>query len=83
MWPEESPSRPPCAVSLAMSPEGAASNFAPAPGGAATWLHLVSGRRTVALVPPTPANLALYAAWASSPRQAEVGGCSAARLAVE
>jgi hypothetical protein len=35
-------------------------------------MHCLSGRRSLALVPPTPRNLATFAAWASSARYAGV-----------
>ena len=38
----------------------------------AVWMHCLSGRRSLALVPPTPRNLATFAAWASSARYAGV-----------
>lgn len=38
----------------------------------AVWLHCLSGRRVLALVPPTPRNLATYCAWAASARYAGV-----------
>lgn len=35
-----------------------------APSGASLWFHVVSGALSLALTPPTPRNLANYAAWA-------------------
>jgi hypothetical protein len=41
-----------CAVHL----QGGFNDFKAAPGGAATWLYLLSGRQVVVLLPPTAAN---------------------------
>ncbi|KAL4437527.1 hypothetical protein ABPG77_003516 [Micractinium sp. CCAP 211/92] len=72
VWPQGAPSRPTAGVTLVMSPEGAYTDFHMAAGGASVWLHCISGRRNLALVPPTPRNLATYAAWAASARYAGV-----------
>eukprot|EP00887_Chlorella_sp_A99_P002115 scaffold21.g2115.t1 len=71
-WPADAPNLPAPSLYLTMAAEGAFADFALAPGGASLWLHLVSGAKTLALIPPTPRNLATYAAWASGPRQAAV-----------
>ncbi|PRW57186.1 lysine-specific demethylase 2A isoform X1 [Chlorella sorokiniana] len=72
VWPEGAPSRPSTSVNLVMSPEGAYTDFHLAVGGSSVWLHCLSGRRVLALVPPTPRNLATYVAWAASARYAGV-----------
>jgi hypothetical protein len=57
---------------VGMAPAGAYDNFSLAPAGGAAWLHVVSGRLSLALVPPTPTNLATFAAWAAGARRAGV-----------
>uniref|UniRef100_A0A668A920 Lysine demethylase 7A n=1 Tax=Myripristis murdjan TaxID=586833 RepID=A0A668A920_9TELE len=41
-------------------------------GGTSVWYHVLWGEKIFYLIKPTPANLALYEAWSSSPNQSEV-----------
>ncbi|KAM3588115.1 uncharacterized protein V6R79_021535 [Siganus canaliculatus] len=41
-------------------------------GGTSVWYHVLWGEKVFYLIKPTPANLALYEAWSSSPNQSEV-----------
>ncbi|XP_051911412.1 lysine-specific demethylase 7A isoform X2 [Hippocampus zosterae] len=41
-------------------------------GGTSVWYHVLWGEKVFYLIRPTPANLALYEAWSSSPNQSEV-----------
>nr|XP_020472405.1 lysine-specific demethylase 7A [Monopterus albus] len=41
-------------------------------GGTSVWYHVLWGEKIFYLIEPTPANLALYEAWSSSPNQSEV-----------
>ncbi|KAG9342327.1 hypothetical protein JZ751_016829 [Albula glossodonta] len=41
-------------------------------GGTSVWYHVLWGEKIFYLIRPTPANLALYEAWSSSPNQSEV-----------
>ncbi|KAM3858747.1 lysine-specific demethylase 7A [Diretmus argenteus] len=41
-------------------------------GGTSVWYHVLWGEKIFYLMKPTPANLALYEAWSSSPNQSEV-----------
>lgn len=52
-----------------MSPAGAYTDFHVDFGGSSVWYHVISGRKTFLLVPPTPPNLAAFEAWASSEKQ--------------
>jgi len=52
-----------------MSPAGAYTDFHIDFGGSSVWYHLISGRKTFLLVPPTPPNLAGFESWASSEKQ--------------
>jgi hypothetical protein len=74
VWPADAPNRPSTVLHICMEPEGACVDFAMPPGGAAAWVHVVSGRQAVALVPPLPHNLAAYAAWAAGPKHSGVSG---------
>ncbi|KAM7378449.1 hypothetical protein PAMA_013385 [Pampus argenteus] len=40
-------------------------------GGTSVWYHVLWGEKVFYLIKPTPANLALYEAWSSSPNQSE------------
>jgi hypothetical protein len=55
-----------------MSPAGAYTDFHIDFGGSSVWYHVVSGRKTFLLVPPTPPNLAAFEAWSSSNKQARM-----------
>lgn len=52
-----------------MSPAGAYTDFHIDFGASSVWYHLISGRKTFVLVPPTPSNLAGFESWASSEKQ--------------
>uniref|UniRef100_A0A8C1IK05 Lysine (K)-specific demethylase 7Ab n=1 Tax=Cyprinus carpio TaxID=7962 RepID=A0A8C1IK05_CYPCA len=41
-------------------------------GGTSVWYHVLWGEKIFYLIKPTPANLALYEEWSSSPTQSEV-----------
>ncbi|XP_035388208.1 lysine-specific demethylase 7B [Electrophorus electricus] len=41
-------------------------------GGTSVWYHVLWGEKVFYLIKPTPANLALYEEWSSSPNQSEV-----------
>ncbi|KAJ8261884.1 hypothetical protein GJAV_G00159550 [Gymnothorax javanicus] len=41
-------------------------------GGTSVWYHVLWGEKIFYLIKPTPANLALYESWSSSPNQSEV-----------
>ncbi|MCJ8734443.1 hypothetical protein PDJAM_G00235470 [Pangasius djambal] len=41
-------------------------------GGTSVWYHVLWGEKIFYLIKPTPANLALYEEWSSSPNQSEV-----------
>ncbi|XP_077449575.1 lysine-specific demethylase 7A isoform X1 [Stigmatopora argus] len=41
-------------------------------GGTSVWYHVLWGEKVFYLIRPTPANLAIYEAWSSSPNQSEV-----------
>ncbi|XP_052400523.1 lysine-specific demethylase 7B [Carassius gibelio] len=41
-------------------------------GGTSVWYHVLWGEKIFYLIKPTPANLALYEEWSSSPSQSEV-----------
>ncbi|XP_051548965.1 lysine-specific demethylase 7B-like isoform X1 [Myxocyprinus asiaticus] len=41
-------------------------------GGTSVWYHVLWGEKIFYLIKPTPANLALYEQWSSSPNQSEV-----------
>uniref|UniRef100_A0A8C9ZGW8 Lysine-specific demethylase 7A n=1 Tax=Sander lucioperca TaxID=283035 RepID=A0A8C9ZGW8_SANLU len=41
-------------------------------GGTSVWYHVLWGEKIFYLIKPTPANLALYEAWSSSPNQSEL-----------
>lgn len=58
--------------SLGMSPNGAYSDFNLPPSGASTWIHMKSGHKSVALLPPTAKNLSSYVAWCIEGRHSEV-----------
>mmetsp|Transcript_12920 Transcript_12920/g.47251 ORF Transcript_12920/g.47251 Transcript_12920/m.47251 type:complete len:884 (-) Transcript_12920:46-2697(-) len=53
-----------------MSPRGAYTDFHLDFGGSAVWYHMVSGRKTFVLAPPTKANLEAFEEWAGSEKQA-------------
>lgn len=55
-----------------MSPAGAYTDFHVDFGGSSVWYHVISGRKTFLLVPPTPPNLAAFEAWASSEKQVPI-----------
>jgi hypothetical protein len=57
-----------------MSPAGAYTDFHVDFGGSSVWYHVISGRKTFLLVPPTPSNLAAFESWTSSEKQVH---CSA------
>lgn len=44
------------AAAVAVYVQGGFNDFKAAPGGAATWLYVLSGRQVVVLLPPTAAN---------------------------
>lgn len=74
VWPADAPNRPSTSLNICMEPEGACMDFAMLPGGAAAWVHVMSGRQALVLVPPLPHNLAAYAAWAAGPKLSAVSG---------
>jgi hypothetical protein len=41
----DAPAKPSAALQLAMAPAGAFCNFCLAPGGASTWVHVISGKK--------------------------------------
>ncbi|KAI5617285.1 lysine-specific demethylase 7B isoform X1 [Silurus asotus] len=41
-------------------------------GGTSVWYHVLWGEKVFYLIKPTPANLALYEEWSSSPNQSEM-----------
>ncbi|CAL8463614.1 g3148 [Coccomyxa elongata] len=75
-WPshptETAQQRPRVDLQLSMAPAGGFCNFRMGPGGSATWLHVISGAKVFALLPPNQHNLGAYVSWASSARQAGV-----------
>jgi hypothetical protein len=71
-WPADAPYRPHTSAFLVMSPSGSYTDFRLPGGGSGLWCHVVSGSRTFALCPPSPRNLAIYAAWASAARHSAV-----------
>ena len=56
-----------------MGPAGAYTDFHIDFGGSSVWYHVVAGRKSFLLVPPTPPNLAAFEAWSSSNKQARMG----------
>ncbi len=53
-----------------MSPAGCYTDFHVDFGGSSIWYHVVKGRKTFILVPPTPQNMRAFEDWSSSDRQA-------------
>ena len=53
-----------------MSPAGCYTDFHVDFGGSSIWYHVVKGRKTFILVPPTPQNMKAFEDWSSSDRQA-------------
>lgn len=53
-----------------MSVAGSYTDFHIDFGGTSVWYHVHTGAKTFLFVPPTPANLRTYEAWATSPDQA-------------
>lgn len=51
---------------LAMYPSGTYVDFEHAPAGAVTWVQLLSGKLSLALVPPSERNLSTYLSWAGN-----------------
>ncbi|KAK9919141.1 hypothetical protein WJX75_009671 [Coccomyxa subellipsoidea] len=70
VWPSTEEPRPEVLLYALMSPAGAYTDFHVDFGGSSVWYHVISGRKTFLLVPPTPPNLAAFEAWASSEKQA-------------
>lgn len=58
-----------------MGPAGAYTDFHVDFGGSSVWYHVISGRKTFLLVPPTPPNLAAFESWASSEKQVRRMAC--------
>ena len=52
-----------------MSPAGCYTDFHVDFGGSSIWYHVVRGRKTFILVPPTPQNMKAFEDWSSSDRQ--------------
>ena len=52
-----------------MSPAGCYTDFHVDFGGSSIWYHVVKGRKTFILAPPTPQNMKAFEEWSSSDRQ--------------
>ena len=59
----DAPAKPDLALQVAMAPCGAFANFRLAPGGASTWVHVITGRKVSQYTAP------------ASPCAAAVGAC--------
>ncbi|KAK9830300.1 hypothetical protein WJX72_010868 [[Myrmecia] bisecta] len=66
VWPEDSTDRPNVQAYAMMTPAGGYADFRIDFGGSSVWYHVITGKKVFAMVPPTPSNLASYAAWMSS-----------------
>lgn len=53
-----------------MSPAGCYTDFHVDFGGSSVWYHVVTGRKTFLLIPPTPRNMKAFEEWSSSEKQA-------------
>ena len=79
-WPERGDLLPPkvskyCLLSMA----GAFTDFHVDFGGSSVWYHVVRGRKTFYLAPPTQANLAVYRDWSAAEGRKGGGGGGAQR----
>jgi hypothetical protein len=72
VWPTEddAPRAPTALLYALLSPAGAYTDFHVDFGGSSVWYHVLKGRKTFVLAPPSAANHAAFEAWAGSARQA-------------
>ncbi|XP_024528476.1 jmjC domain-containing histone demethylation protein 1 [Selaginella moellendorffii] len=72
-WPRnQSTTIPEVQLYAIMSVEGCFMDFHLDFGGSSVWYHVISGKKTFLMIPPTKGNLMLFEEWSSSDRQASV-----------
>lgn len=72
VWPNNKPDIPKVLKFVLMSPAGAYTDFHLDYGGSSVWYHIVSGRKTFLVAPPSDKNLQMFTAWAASSLQNSV-----------